>query len=46
MVAQMGNLEWARLVRALRDGWKRLWGWSISLYGNSVRAPLLGNLDR
>jgi len=31
MGAQMGNLEWARLLGTLRDSGKVLWRWSISM---------------
>jgi hypothetical protein len=37
MGAQLGNLEWARLLGTLRDGYNGLWRWSVSLYGNSVK---------
>ena len=29
--AQLGNLEWAYLIRTLRYGLKGLWKWSVSL---------------
>jgi hypothetical protein len=32
--AQLGNLEWARILSTFRDGWKGLWNWGASLYGN------------
>jgi len=50
MGAQLGNLEWARLLGTLGDGWKGLWRWRVSLSVGALwrelggRAPLLGTL--
>ena len=42
MGAQLGNVEWARLPEALRDGRKGLWRWGVSFYGSSVKGTWRG----